>query len=49
MKELDQKFRQKYKVECDVQFSRASEFEFRLFCLNKTLYWIVWRVWLKVK
>ena len=49
LKELDQKFRQKYKVECDVRFSRASEFEFRLFCLNKTLYWIVWRVWLKVK
>ena len=49
LKELDQKFRKKYKEECDVTFSRASELEFRLFCLCKPLYYAVWKLWLKLK
>lgn len=47
-KMLDRKFKTKFR-ECGLTFSAASELEFRLFCLNKTLYQVVWKLWLKVK
>lgn len=48
LKTLDRKFKTKYR-ECGLTFSAASELEFRLFCLNKTLYQVVWKIWLKLK
>ncbi len=49
LRELNEKFRKRYKGERDVLLSRAARLEFDLFCLNKKLYQIVWKLWLKIK
>ncbi len=49
LKELDETFEQVYKKELDTALSRAARLEFGLFCLNKKLYYIVWKLWLKIK
>lgn len=47
-KRLDQRFREQYKQIRSV-LPRAARLEFNLFCLNKRLYRIVWKLWLKIK
>ena len=49
LKGLDEKFRKSYKEAKAVSLPRAAKLEFSLFCLNKKLYQIVWKLWLKVK
>ncbi len=46
---LDQRFRRAYRQVRGPGLSRAAKLEFDLFCLNKRLYQIVWKLWLKVK
>lgn len=49
LKGLDKKFRESYKGEKEAVLPRAAKLEFGLFCLNKGLYRIVWKLWLKIK